>query len=181
MKPVYLIFLLLTVISSDVNATSKLVPPKVEFKIGTKQSIDNQVNNGFYIFRLSCVLDFCDLSLTSYECEPVGSTERGFTPRTSAWSSRAGFLEINSKSKGKLELTVFQGTHQQLPAKVTIEYIEGEHPYDTSTKVTNFKAEGLIDVKRFPNEIKTVGYEPIVGATHVEDLGCGLIVPGIEK
>lgn len=181
MKLIYLVFLLLTVIGLDVNATSKLTPPKVEFKIGAKQSIDNQVSNGFYVFRLNCALDFCDLTLTSYECEPIGSSERGFTPKTSTWSSRAGFLEINSKSKGKLEITIFQGTHRQLPAKVTIDYIEGERPYDTSTKVTGFKAEGLIDIKRFPNEIKTVGYEPIVGATHVEYLGCGLIVPGIEK
>jgi hypothetical protein len=159
---------------------NKLTPPKVNFEIAARQLIDNiDTNKGIHIFRFYCAGDWCELSLTSLECEAVG-TESGFVPRGSSWSSRAGFLEINSISKGVLDLTVFQTSHHQFPAKIRFEYIPASKDYETSTRVTGFKAEGFFNLKLFPQSIEKVDYIPIKGSQHVEILGCGVLVPGIE-
>jgi hypothetical protein len=161
--------------------SNKFIPPKVNFEIATRQLIDNiDVNKGIHIFNLYCVGDWCELSLTSLECEAIG-VERGFVPKGGAWSSRAGFLEISAMSKGVLELTVFQTSHRGFPAKIRFEYIPASKDYETSTRVTEFKAEGFFNLKLFPQSIKHVDYIPIIGSPHVEPLGCGVLVPGIEK
>jgi hypothetical protein len=92
-----------------------------------------------------------------------------------------GGLEINAMSEGALELTVFQTTHRGFPAKIKFDYIPALKDYETSTRVTGFKAEGLFNLKLFPQKIKTVDYIPITGLPHVEPLGCGVMVPGLEK
>lgn len=161
---------------------NKFVPPKVLFEVATRQLIDNlDTYKGIHIFTLDCAMDWCELSQTSLECESFGSSESGFTPKTRTWATRAGFLEISAMSEGMLELTVFQATHRQLPAKIRFNYIPELNASETSTRVTGFKADGFINIKLFPNLIKTVDYIPITGSSHTESLGCGVIVPGIEK
>ena len=161
---------------------NKFVPPKVLLEVATRQLIDNiDIYKGIHIFTLDCAMDWCELSQTTVECEPFGSSESGFTPKIRTWATRAGFLEISAMSAGMLELTVFQATHRQLPAKIRFNYIPELNKSETSTRVTGFKAEGLINLKLFPQEIKTVDYILITGSPHVEPLGCGVMVPGIEK
>lgn len=160
---------------------NKFVPPKVAFEVATRQLIDNiDVNNGVHIFRLYCAGDWCELSLTSLECEPVGASERGFIPKGVSWPSQGGFLEISAMSKGVLELTVFQTAHRGFPAKIRFNYIPVLKDSETSTQVTGFKAEGFFNLKFFPDLIKPVDYIPITGPRHVEPLGCGVIVSGLE-
>jgi len=161
---------------------TKFVPPKVTFEVATRQLIDNiDINKGIHIFRLGCAMDSCSLEQITLECEPFGTSERGFTPQIMISATWAGFLEISAMSEGVLELTVFQATHRQLPAKIIFNYIPELNKSETSTRVTGFKAEGLINLKLFPQEIKTVDYIPIIGSPHTEPLGCGVMVPGIEK
>lgn len=161
---------------------NKFVPPKVTFAVATRQLIDNtDINKGVHIFRLGCAMDWCELTQISLECEPFGSSENGFTPRIISSPTWSGFLEISAMSEGMLELTVFQATHRQLPAKIRFNYIPELNKSETSTRVTGFKAEGLINLKLFPQEIKTVDYIPIIGSPHTEPLDCGVMVPGIEK
>ncbi|MDD1610941.1 MAG: hypothetical protein LUO95_10225 [Methylococcaceae bacterium] len=141
---------------------NKFLPPKVSFEVATRQLINNvDIYKGIHIFNLQCVMDWCELTQTSLECEPVESSEKGFTPQIITSSTRAGFLEISAMSEGMLEVTVFQGTHHQLPAKIRFEYIPELKKYETSTRVTGFKADGFINLKLFPNSIKTVEVEAI--------------------
>ena len=162
--------------------TNKFVPPKVSFEVATRQLIDKvDIYKGIHTFSLQCAMDWCELTQISLECEPVGSSESGFTPRIISSATRAGFLEISAMSEGMLEVTVFQATHRQLPAKIRFSYIPALQKFETSTRVTGFEAEGFINVKLFPKLIKTVDYIPITGSPHAESLGCGVIVPGIEK
>jgi hypothetical protein len=176
---------IMILIVSSVNAappTPHLKPPKAEFAIATRQLIDNvDQYNGIHLFRLNCAMDFCELSLTHLECEPVGTDTQGFTPKTTSWPTWSGFLEISARSKGFLELTIFQASHHQLPAKASFTYLEGSHNYDTATKLTGFKIEGLIDTKQFPFDEKIVEYIPITGPSHTETLGCGVIIPEFEQ
>ncbi len=161
---------------------NKFVPPKVTFEVATRQLIDDiDVNKGVHIFRLSCAMDWCELTQISLECESFGTSEKGFKPRITSSPTWSGFLEISAMSEGMLEVTVFQATHHQLPAKITFNYIPELNKSETSTRVIGFKADGLINLKLFPQAIKTVDYIPIMGPPHVEPLGCGVMVPSIEK
>ncbi len=162
--------------------TNKFVPPKVSFEVATRRLIDNiDANKGVHIFRLNCAMDWCELTQISLECEPLGNSEKGFTPRITNSSTLSGFLEISAMSEGMLEVTIFQGTHHQFPAKIRFNYIPELNQPETSTRVTGFKADGLINLKSFPNLIKTVDYVPIIGSPHLEPLGCDVMVPGIVK
>ncbi|PPD47035.1 MAG: hypothetical protein CTY16_08135 [Methylobacter sp.] len=169
------------IFSSDGFAkTNQFVPPKVSFEVATRQLIDNvDINKGVHIFRLDCAMDWCELTQISLECEPFGISEKGFTPRITNSPTWSGFLKISAMSEGMLEVTVFQGTHHQLPAKIRFNYIPELNQYETATRVTAFKVDGLINLKLFPNQIKTVDYVPITGSPHSQPLGCDVMVPGI--
>ncbi|MGZ6005723.1 MAG: hypothetical protein ACXWLH_06295 [Candidatus Saccharimonadales bacterium] len=161
---------------------NKFVPPKVTFEVATHQLIDDiDATKGIHIFRLNCAMDWCELTQISLECETFGPSEKGFTPRIINSPTWSGFLEISAMSEGMVEVTVFQATHRQLPAKIRFNYIPELNKSEVSTRVTGFKADGLINLKLFPNIIKTVDYIPILGSPHSESLGCDLMIPGMEK
>lgn len=181
---VYFILLIgLVAFSNYASAkTNKFVPPKVRLTVATHQLIDNiDVYKGIHIFTLDCAMDWCELTQISLECEQLSSSESGFTPSIINSSTRSGFLEISAISEGMLEVTIFQATHRQLPAKIRFSYIPELKNYKTSTRVTGFEAEGFINIKLFPQLEKTVDYIPITSSSHTEALGCGVIVPNIEK
>jgi hypothetical protein len=88
--------LLIGVAAFSISASAKankFVIPKVNFEVATRQLIDNiDANKGIHIFRLYCAGDWCELSLTSLECESVGvGLVRGFAPKGGSWSSRGGW------------------------------------------------------------------------------------------
>jgi hypothetical protein len=130
----------------------------IDIKIAAIALGDGKSDQGVYIFNINCALDSCILRRISLnECGQNEQGQLGFTPKTYEWASWAGFLEGNLTGN-TLELVVFQGTHHQLPAYVSLSFDTQNPPF---TGLQAFKATGFIDFMIWPITDKRIEYIPL--------------------
>lgn len=133
--------------------------------------------NGIYLFKIDCALENCAVERISLnECVRNSGGQLSFSTKTYSWASWAGFLDFKLSSN-KLELMVFQGTHRQLPAHVTLTFSAKPSPF---TQLQSFKATGFIDFALWPEKNNLIEYIPIEG-DQFKDLSCPVFLPGIHK
>jgi hypothetical protein len=136
---------------------------------------DVKLERGIYLFKIYCALESCNIERISInECIQIKNGTSSFRPRVDIWSSWAGFLEANL-SGNVLELTVFQGTHHQLPAKVLLTFDRFDQGF---MRLISFKASGFINLGAWPDIENRIEYAPLYG-DQLKKLDCPVFLPGL--
>ena len=166
-------------------SSAKLQPPKpvndvslpIHVEVAATIRDFKKYGHGIYLFKIDCALDSCSVERISLnECVRNANGQVSFKTKTYSWASWAGFLEVKITGN-KLELMVFQGTHHQLPANITLTFSSLSPPF---TQVKSFKATGFIDIAVWPEKTNFIDYIPIEG-DQFKELDCPVFLPGIHK
>jgi hypothetical protein len=149
----------------------------IQIEVAATVRSNSKFDGGIYLFKVHCALDRCSVErLSLNECTQNSKGQFSFIPKTYLWASWAGFLEANLTGN-VLELVIFQGTHRQLPANITITFATQGSPF---TQVKAFKATGFIDFAVWPEKDNRIEYIPIEG-DQLKQLTCPVFLPGIHK
>lgn len=149
----------------------------IQIVIAASNKDDDKLERGMYLFKIHCALDSCSVERISLnECVSDKNGTLSFVPAVYTWVSWAGFLEANLNNNA-LELTIFQGTHHQLPAKIELEL---DFSNTQSVQVKSFKATGFIDLKKWPDTENRIEYVPLIG-NQTKQLSCPVFLPGIKS
>lgn len=168
----------LTFAKSHANSKKRVkgINRPIQIEVAASIIDDTKLERGIYLFKIHCALGSCSLErLSLNECVKDKDDKLSFKPSTYTWSSWAGFLDA-SFSDNVLELTVFQGTHHQLPAKIILKLDFLDTHY---VQLKSFKATGFIDFNKWPNTNTRIEYVPLQG-DQFKQLDCPVFLPGIK-
>jgi hypothetical protein len=148
----------------------------IQIVIAASNKDDDNLERGIYFFKVYCALDSCSVERISLnECVNDKNGTQSFMPTVYTWASWAGFLDADLNGN-VLDLTIFQGTHHQLPAKMELVL---DFSNAQSIQLKSFKAIGFIDFKRWPDTDNRIEYVPLKG-DKIKQLSCPVFLPGIE-
>ncbi|WP_367025617.1 hypothetical protein ABZN20_13910 [Methylococcus sp. ANG] len=159
---------------TDESVQNISIPIIIEVAATVSGALDSK--HGVYLFKIHCALGACSLERISLnECMPNKEGKLYFVPKTYIWTSQAGFLKAEL-SKNVLELTVFQATHHQLPARVVVVFDVSDPPF---TKLKSFEAGGFIDFMKWPDTDMRIQYTALPH-DQLRQLDCPIFLPGIN-
>ncbi|WP_150050491.1 hypothetical protein [Methylomonas rhizoryzae] len=149
----------------------------IQLVIAASNKDDDNLERGIYFFKIHCALESCSVERISLnECANDKNGNLSFTPAVYTWASWAGFLEADLNGN-VLDLTIFQGTHRQLPAKMELEL---DFSNAQAVQLKSFKATGFIDFKKWPDTDNWIEYVPLKG-DQTKQLNCPVFLPGISS
>jgi hypothetical protein len=131
---------------------------------------------GVDLFRIHCLRDGCSVKrLSLNRCNVRNSGQPSFKPMIDEWATMSGFVQAKL-SNNVLQIDIFQASHHQLPAKITLSF---DGMDKTFGKPISFEAVGFIDLTRLPDVIAGIEYQALKH-DELKPLDCPVFLPGIH-
>jgi hypothetical protein len=166
-------------IAKPKNEFVKGITSPIIFKVAAYASVlDGQTKNdiGVDLFNINCYSDTCYVTrLSLNHCEDGLNKNPNFRARVDEWASTGGSVHAKLTNK-TLELTVFQASSHQLPAKILVTFDDSDKFFE---KPKSIKLNGFIDFLRYPNVDIFIEYE-IVKVDELKQLNCPVFLPGLN-
>lgn len=165
---------------SSIAATGTAQIPDASFEVAVRQRENGNLSQGFHIFQLVCWSQQCSVSSISFDrCAALGSSKPTSMVKVERWSTAEGNLQV-TPIPGALQAKIGQ---MDIGGESTITLRFGYSAKKSDillSKLMSFSG-GFVKNSELLKRVITVEYVPFVGAYSEVDVGCPLLVPGVEK
>ncbi len=172
---------LTTVSNAENNRENLAGTPPLSLQVSARPEAASSGHTPVYLFSLYCALGRCSLNmLVLNRCQTREGGMNAFVPEIHDWSTWSGSLKVAATSDHSLEVTIFQATHESLPARLVYEYSRNSQG-DTKGTVLGFEASGFVNLETFPDSLEYFSLIPIQGESASLSLECPVLLNGISQ